>query len=173
MIDKDLKRKYLFVDGIQMERRLQKDKEKLSFNNPIVTEVETLNTVFEKNGIPEKYRIIIIQMNIPHFGPEAEEYLTKIDFDVTGHTKFKKTDNPKMICGRAFLNGFCDYAEFNTPMEYKTYDEVMKFYKELKDMELLESYINSIQQFFSRVSMKENLSEKIYTYYLTKKPHSN
>jgi len=53
--------------------------------------------IFEKNSIPEEFRKVIIKINLPFcLKKEAEEYIMRFPFDITGG-KTEKEGNKRII----------------------------------------------------------------------------
>ena len=115
-----------------------------------------LNEIFETYGIPLEYRKLVIRMNpfISRF--ECQEYLTEIPFDYTGYTRFRK-NSPKIIRGRVVSNNIKNIIEFEAPMEYKTYNEIIVFFTDLVNDELFDNYKMALKEIFDIYFSYDNI----------------
>ena len=86
--------------------------------------------IFEKNGIPEEFRKVIVKINIPFYlKKEAEEYTMGFPFDITGG-KIEKENNKRIISTSSrpvydyYANEeFRDKIKFKTELVYSNFDD--------------------------------------------------
>jgi len=125
------------------------------FEKKMVKDVILADTIFNQNNIPLQYKKIIIKVNIPVIFNkcELEELTTGFPFDLTGG-KIENRDEEKFICASnlpGYFNGqiFDRNISFKTRLQYKSYDEVMKFLSEIYDKGYFQQYLESIKQLYS------------------------
>ena len=128
----------------------------------------SLDEMFEYFEIPSKYRYLVIRMNPIFYRFEAQEYFYGFPFDYTGYTGFKKSDDQKRLRGRALLPCASNNVEFYSPMDYKKYDDVIKFEKMLEDDGMMEKYKTVISTMFRLQFDYDNVGE-LYKYRKLKK----
>ena len=178
---KDEKAKYLIVDANEIEKKLYEMERTFafndSFNDHYVIGKEKATEFFLKNNIPEKFQKIIIKITSPLLtGYESEEFLLGMHFDLTGR-RVERINKELYVNGVSCPifydnNGFHDFIEFKTRIKKVKYENVLLFLKELKKEGLLESYIDSLKEFFDiSINVKytiddENVLESIKQYKL-------
>lgn len=113
-----------------------------------------LNDLFNECGIPDKYQKIILKINIPLLWKkhEAEEFVTGYPFDVTGQ-ETKKVDNKKIVhfVDKVEPDNFIKIKRsisIKTALDKIDYEEVITFYKELKEQGFLKNYLEALIKLF-------------------------
>lgn len=156
---KDEKAKYLIIDSTEINKQLYKVTREAAFNDFYnVYEPNGMmdaSQIFEKNGIPEEFRKVIVKINIPFcLKKEAEEYTMGFPFDITGG-KIEKVNNKKTISASSGLTyyyyanqQFRDKIKFNTNLVYSNFDDVMNFFVEVDKKGYTKLYLQSIKEFF-------------------------
>lgn len=156
---KDEKAKYLIIDSTEINKQLYKVTREFAFNDFYnVYEPNGMmdaSQIFEKNGMPEEFRKIIVKINIPFcLKKEAEEYTMGFPFDITA-AKIEQENNKRIISVSScpvydyYANQeFRDKIKFKTELTYLTFDDVMDFLLKIDDEGLLRNYLQSIKDFF-------------------------
>jgi len=149
---KDEKRNYLIVDASNVECKLKKVDGKDSKEKSV-----RLEDIFKRKNIPSEYQKIIIMMCIFDIfvNGDACEYITGYPFDITGN-KIKKEGKRKIVTGSYKRNihkgiGYNNIQQsviVKTPLEYVGYEEIMNFYKKMKEEGYVYDYIRSLNEFF-------------------------
>ena len=167
---KDEKAKYLIIDSTEINKQLYKVTREAAFNDFYnvykPNGMMPANNIFEKNGIPEEFRKIIVKINIPFcLKKEAEEYTMGFPFDITGG-KIEKENNKRIISASSGLTydyyanqQFRDKIKFKTELTYSTFDDVMNFLLKVDDEGYLKLYFQSIKEFFD-ISIDLDLVEE-------------
>ena len=167
---KDEKARYLIIDSTEINKQKYKVTREAAFNDFYnVYEPNGMmdaSQIFEKNGIPEEFRKVIVKINIPFcLKKEAEEYTMGFPFDITGG-KIEKVNNKKTISASSGLTydyyanqQFRDKIKFRTKLVYSNFDDVMKFLLKIDDKGYLKSYLQSIKEFFD-ISIDLDLVEE-------------
>lgn len=183
---KDEKAKYLIVDANEIEKKLYEMERTFAFNDSFndyyVIGKAKAKEIFEKNNIPEKFQKIIIKIDLSLLSKyEGEEFILGMGFDLTGR-RVERINKELYVNGVSCPifydnNGFHDFIEFKTRIKKVRYDVIISFLKDLKNEGLLESYIDSLKEFFDiSINVKytiddENVLESIKEYKL-KHPYS-
>lgn len=139
--------RYLFVEALDVVNYPNKTLSEYfhKCDRPFIS----LEEIFDYYDIPDKYRYFIVKMN-PLFSKfECQEYFTKIPFDYTGYSRFKRNDNNKLISGRAICNNRSNTIQFQTSMDFKSYDDVVNFAFGIIDDELLSKYKMAVSIIFN------------------------
>lgn len=169
---KDEKAKYLIIDSTEINKQLYKVTREAAFNDFYnVYEPNGMmdaSQIFEKNGIPEEFRKVIVKINIPFcLKKEAEEYTMGFPFDITGG-KIEKGNNKKIISASSGLTydyyanqQFRDKIKFRTELVYSKFDDVMDFLLKVDDEGYLKQYLQSIKEFFD-ISINLDLVEETW-----------
>lgn len=156
---RDERAKYLIIDSTEINKQLYKVKREFDFNDfDNVYEqngMMSANNIFEKNGIPEEFRKIIVKINIPFcLKKEAEEYTMGFPFDITGG-KIEKENSERIISASSGLTydyyanqQFRDKINFRTKLVYSNFDDVMNFFVEVDKKGYTKLYLQSIKEFF-------------------------
>jgi hypothetical protein len=155
----DERAKYLIIDSTEINKQLYKVTREAGFNDFYdvykTNGIMSSNSIFEKNGIPEEFRKIIIKINIPFcLKKEAEEYTMGFPFDITGG-KIEKGNNKKTISASSGLTydyyaneQFRDKIKFRTKLVYSNFDDVMNFFIAVDKKGYTKLYLQSIKEFF-------------------------
>ena len=154
---RDERAKYLIIDSTEINKQLYKVTKESAFNDFYnvykPNGMMSANNIFEKNGIPEEFRKIIVKINIPFcLKKEAEEYTMGFPFDLTGG-RIEKENNNKQISVSNFpilYDGqvFRDKIKFKTQLENSRFNEVMDFLSQIDDSGYLQTYLKAIKDFF-------------------------
>lgn len=156
---KDEKARYLIIDSTEINKQLYKVTREAAFNDFYnVYEPNGMmdaSQIFEKNGIPEEFRKVIVKINIPFcLKKEAEEYTMGFPFDITGG-KIEKGNNKKTISASSGLTydydanqQFRDKIKFRTELVYSNFDDVLNFFVAVDKKEYTKLYLQSIKEFF-------------------------
>ena len=167
---RDERAKYLIIDSAEINKQLYKVTREAAFNDFYnvykPNGMMPANNIFEKNGIPEEFRKIIVKINIPFcLKKEAEEYTMGFPFDITGG-KIEKENNKRIISVSSGLTydyyanqQFRDKIKFRTELTYSTFDDVMDFLLKVDDEGYLRLYFQSIKEFFD-ISIDLDLVEE-------------
>jgi len=150
---KDNKRKYLIVDACNVECKYKKSGEETNKETSIKIE-----ELFKRKNIPSEYHKIMIMMCVFDFciNGDACEYVTGFPFDITGN-RIKKEGKKKIVTGtrtssvyRGLEKGtITQSVVIKTPLEYVGYEEIMNFYKKMKDDGYAYDYIKVLNEFFN------------------------
>lgn len=149
---KDKKRNYLIVDASNVKCKLKKVEGKYGKEKFVI-----LDDIFKRKNIPSEYHKIIIMMCIFDLFVKGDacEYITKYPFDITGN-KVKKEGNKKIVTGTQKRNIYKGLGAPNieqavtiiSPLKYVGYEEIMKFYKKMKEEGYIYDYIRALNEFF-------------------------
>jgi len=154
---KDERAKYLIVNAADITKQLYQV-ERVAYCNDfdnIYHRVEKIdaNEVFAKNNVPDEFCKIIVKISKPVFSKkEAEEYTMGFPFDFT--TKTIKEVNNKMYIrmnnSPIYYDGsiFDDKIVFKAEEQYTSFNNVIYFLEECYKKGCLESYLQSIKEFF-------------------------
>ena len=152
-------RKYLFLNASDIERCTYKVKRELAYNDYdnvyYQTGYETIESIFDENGIPKEYQKVIIEFDSNLMGyfvsnTVVMELLTKNEF-------FLKTISYNDMDG-GYISGFTkcnqlpDAMYFRTDSDFFNYDKVLNFLRTLNSLNLMDSYARSILLFFRKIS---------------------
>ena len=156
---KDEKAKYLIIDSTEIHKQLYKVTRKCAANdfyniykpNGMIE----ASQFFEKNGIPEELRKIIVKINIPFcLKKKAEEYMAGFPFNITAG-KIEKENNKSIISVSSYPvydyyenYEFREKIKFSTELAYSTFDDVMFFLLKVYDEGFFKKYLQSIKEFF-------------------------
>ncbi len=153
------KRKYIFVNAEEIIKRTHcecsdADDGWRSYHSFVVDESALVD--FKENEVPEEYRTIIIDAGKLHINGlrYGEEYLTKKPF-----ISLVNTEDYKTICGHTEASNDSK-IEFETFREYKSHEDVVKFFGELKEKGILDNYVNAVTGFIMNVSFDRDMYEK-------------
>ena len=156
---RDERAKYLIIDSTEINKQLYKVTRESAFNDFYnvykPNGMMSANNIFEKNGIPEEFRKIIVKINIPFcLKKEAEEYTMGFSFDITGG-KIEKENSVRIISASSGLTydyyanqQFRDKIKFRTKLVYSNFDDIMKFFVEVDKKGYTKLYLQSIKEFF-------------------------
>lgn len=164
----DKKRRYYVIEAKDMIKPVFEN-DQSNPNNIVRVGEESIASTFEEYGIPTELQKVIIKINSLSYGiPRFEEYITRLEFQPIG--KVRSEDHKHdILCGEALTEAPHSDFNFSTILKTSNYKDIIKFYKELQDQGLLESYLNSLLAFFERVAIMQNISTKIEDYTLSKK----
>lgn len=145
---KDQNRKYLFVDSANISK---KTKKKENSNNIEISEI------FEQYNIPKEYQKLVLKLHLYDFLAkyESEEFVTGTPFDITGQ-KIQKKDGKKVLHIKSV--NMPSVIDMYSPIIITNYNEVISFYKELKEKNYLNDYIEAVKHF---LTFDINLSNKV------------
>ena len=123
------------IDSSKINKLLEEREQLLKKIAELPNGMIDANSVFEKNGIPEEFRKVIVKINIPFcLKKEAEEYTMGFPFDITGG-KIEKVNNKKTISASSGITydyyanqQFRDKIKFKTELVYSNFDDVMNFF---------------------------------------------
>ena len=153
----DEKAKYLIVKATDITKQLYQN-ERVAYCNDFYnihhrTEKIDANKIFDKNNVPEEFRLIIVKISSQIFSKkEAEEYIVGFPFDFTTKT-IEKIDNKeyiKMNNSPIYYDEsvFEDKIVFKTEKQYTSFNNVMYLLEEMYKEGCLENYLQSIKEFF-------------------------
>ena len=139
--------RYLFVDAKDVVNYPNKTLNDYfhKYDRPFIN----LEEIFDYYDIPDKYRFLVVKINPLFSKYECQEYFTKIPFDYTGYTRFKNGDNNKLIIGRSVYDNKSNTIQFQTFMDFKSYDDVVNFAFGIIDDELLSKYKMAVLSIFN------------------------
>ena len=169
---RDEKAKYLIIDSTEINKQLYKVTREAAFNEFYnvykPNGMMYASYIFEKYGIPEEFRKIIVKINIPFcLKKEAEEYTMGFPFDITAG-KIEKENNKRIISVSSCPvydyhanQEFRDKIKFKTELTYSTFGDVMDFLLRMDDEGYLKSYLQSIKDFFD-ISINLDLVEEAW-----------
>lgn len=150
----DEKRRYLMVDANEMIKVLWKFERVAAFNdfyNQYYSDDKiSFDYYFEKNNIPEEFRKIIFSLGYADF--HAEEFNTGFKCKLV-RKRITRKNNKIYINGIDYpLGGDEDFLEgtfrFSTSFKLYKYNDIMNFYRDLKDADYLELYLQTIKEAF-------------------------
>ena len=156
------KKKYTFIDSNNIRRCTYDIKREFSFNdyNNVYyqTGYETIDGIFETNGIPEEYRKVIMEVDDTHPEKGAEEIFTKMGFIIR---RIGVTENGLYIRGNSEATDLTNWMDFYENFEPEDYSQVLLFINKLNDVGLLGNYMNSILTFFRTNLMVKDIESSI------------
>lgn len=169
-LTEDRRGRYLIVPGETIEKILWKVQRVASFNdfyneftpNGTITASEIL----KQSGIPEKYHKIIIRDHILKLFSDcdAEEYTTGCRLDIKG--TYKENGKKRIIFDDTSLfvgDGCLDKTlSISAVADYVDHEQVMSFYTELNDAELIDTYLESMKKIFVPGIEFFPVTERIY-----------
>ena len=169
---RDERAKYLIIDSTEISKKVYKVTRKAAFNDFYneykPTGKMNASYIFEKYGIPEEFRKIIVKINLPFYlKKEVQEYTMGFSFDInTMEVEYK---NNKKIISASSGNTYdydanqllIDKIKFRTELAYSTFDDVMDFLLKLDEQVYLKSYLQAIKEFFD-ISIDLNLIEEVW-----------
>ena len=150
---------YLFVDAKDIERCTYEIKREFSYNDYdnvyYQTGYETIESIFNQNGIPKEYQKVILEFDNNWVGyfisnRPIYELLTKKEFFLKTISYNDRNDG--YISGFTKCNQLPDVMCFTTNSNFFNYDKVLAFLKELNSLNLMDSYTRSILSFFRKIS---------------------
>ena len=155
------KKQYVFVDSRDLLRVTYDEKREFSFNDfdnvYYETGYESINGIFEQNGVPEEYRWIILEISddvihcLKHRNG-IEEIVSKDLFTLNSINSVN--GNIVMNCSKD-VNDITKTMHLSAETEIHSYDDVLLFLGEMNRHQLLDSYFCSIMQFFKKDLKKE------------------
>ena len=169
---KDEKAKYLIIDSLEINKQLYKVTREAASNDFYnvykPNGMMDASKIFEKNGIPEEFRKVIVKINIPFcLKKEAEEYTMGFPFDITAG-KIENENNKKIITVSSCPvydyydnQEFRDKIKFRTELIYSNFDDVMDFLLKVDNAGLLRLYLQSIKEFFD-ISINLDLINEVW-----------
>ena len=156
---RDEKAKYLIIDSTEINKQMYKVTRESAcndfYNAYRPNGIMNASQIFEKNGIPEEFRKVVVKINIPFcLKKEAEEYTMGFPFDITAG-KIEKENSKRIIsvssCPVYDYHAnelFKDKIKFKTELVYSNFDDVMDFLLRIDDEGYLKLYLQSIKEFF-------------------------
>ena len=155
MKSKDSKCRYLIIDAKSVVN-YPLDVINGSFNayNRCDQPFIDLNEIFEEYDIPQKYRYLIIRVNNLFSKNDCQEYLEETPF---GYVVCKQDDGSKVIRGRTVAKYTKSIIEFETPMNFLSYDSAMRMLVNITNDGLFDKYKAAL----SKMLNLELTSEKI------------
>ena len=158
-------RKYLFLNAFDIERCTYEIKREFSYNDYdnvyYQTGYETIESIFEENGIPKEYQKVIIEFDSNlvdcFFSNHAvRELLTQKKFFLKTIT-YNDQDGG-YISGFTECNQLPDAMYFRANSDFFNYDKVLAFLSTLNSLNLMDSYTRSILSFFRKISEEKKNS---------------
>ena len=142
------KKKYIFVDCDEIVKRAhyEADSHGDGFNGHYsFMRYETASKAFEESGIPDEFRIIIIDAGKLHINGlrYGEEYITKEPF-----ISLVNTDNFKTISGYT-KDKEDSKIDFETCWDYKKREDVIRFFADLKEAGMFGPYTSAVASFIT------------------------
>jgi len=152
-------RKYLFLNAFDIERCTYETKREFSYNDYdnvyYQTGYENIESIFDENGIPKEYQIVIIEFDSNLMGyfmsnRAVKELLTQKEFFLK--TISYNNQDGGYISGFTKCNQLPDAMYFCTDFDFFNYDKVLAFISELNSLNLMDNYTRSILLFFRKIS---------------------
>ena len=156
---RDQNRKYLFVDidNISKKNKRKEGNDNIDFSK-----------LLDQYNIPKEYQKLVLKLHLHEFLSkyESEEFVTGIPFDITGQ-KIEKKDGKKILHIKSVNTP--SIIEIHSPIIKKNYNEVIIFYKELKEKGYLNDYVKAIKKFlmfdmdlYNDIRKKSKKDNKVY-----------
>ena len=160
MKTKDSNSRFIFVNSDELIRPTYIVKREFSFNDfdnvYYKTGEETLDTIFEEYEIPKEFRKVAFKINSPLlFKRLVEDYITKIEYSITSD----KVDDKLLISGQTKSAFFYETFNFKSFPIFVSYEELLLFYKQLREKGILENYIKAISNFYRINDITKNIEK--------------